>query len=75
VSFSDAQLAFLDPNRVIAEDIGHSWSEQRFFCFGRIGNRIMTVRFTLRGDFVRIIGAGYWRRGRKAYEEVQRIHG
>jgi hypothetical protein len=75
VSFSEAQLAFLDPRRVIADDGGHSSIERRHFCFGRVGNRVMTVRFTLRGGFVRIIGAGYWRRGRKEYEKVQWIHG
>lgn len=75
VGFSKAQLAFLDPRRVIADDIGHSGGEQRFFCFGVVGDRVMTVRFTLRGGFVRIFGAGYWRKGRKGYEEIRRIHG
>lgn len=55
VSFSEAQLAFLDPMRVIADDMGHSWNEQRFFCFGSVGSRVMTVRFTLRSGSVRII--------------------
>jgi uncharacterized DUF497 family protein len=74
VAFAEAQLVFLDPNRVVAADFGHSTSELRFFCFGIVGNRVMTVRFTLRDGFVRIFGAGYWRKGRKGYEEVQRIH-
>ena len=68
VSFEEAQLAFLDPNRVIARDATHSSSEERFYCFGRVGPRVMTVRFTYRGRVIRIIGAGYWRRGRKIYE-------
>jgi hypothetical protein len=29
----------------------------------------MTVRFIVRGSKVRIIGAGYWREGRKIYEQ------
>jgi uncharacterized protein len=33
VSFFDAQFAFLDQNRVIAEDVKHSKAEKRFFCF------------------------------------------
>ena len=74
VSFEEAQLAFLDPNRVIARDISHSRSEERFYCFGRVGPRILTVRFTYRGRVIRIFGAGYWRRGRKIYETHSQIH-
>lgn len=68
VSFEEAQLAFLDPRRIIARDLSHSRSEKRYYCFGRIGPGILTVRFTYRGQTIRIIGAGYWRRGKKLYE-------
>lgn len=71
VSFRDAQYAFLDPRRVIAEDIKHSNKEQRFYCFGKIKSLVMTVRFTYRFNKIRIIGAGYWREGRKIYETTQ----
>lgn len=64
VSFSEAQSAFLDPERVIAEDVAHSSHEKRYYCFGRVGGGVMTVRFTFRRESVRIIGAGYWRKGR-----------
>ena len=74
VSFSVAQRAFLDPHRVIAEDVDHSKEEERFYCIGRVGDGIMTVRFTYRGDVVRIYGAGYWRKGRKIYEEQNKIY-
>ena len=30
VSFFEAQQAFLDPNRLIAEDLEHSQDEQRY---------------------------------------------
>lgn len=46
MAFSLAQRAFLDPRRVIAEDLSHSATEQRYFCFGQVGSGIMTVRFT-----------------------------
>ena len=69
VSFMEAQYAFLDPHRIIAPDTKHSDVEKRFFCLGRIDDRIMTVRFTMRGQVVRIIGAGYWREGRAIYEQ------
>jgi uncharacterized DUF497 family protein len=69
VSFSLAQHAFLDPHRIIVEDIEHSTEEERYYCIGRVGEGIMTVRFTYRGNVIRIYGAGYWRKGRKIYEE------
>ena len=40
-----------------------------FYCFGRVGGGIMTVRFTYRKKVIRIIGAGFWRKGRKIYEK------
>lgn len=72
VSFCDAQFAFLDPDRVIALDIDHSQRENRYYCFGKIDNEILTVRFTYRGYIIRIIGAGFWRRGKKIYEQEQK---
>ena len=69
VSFSLAQQAFPDPHRVIVEDIEHSSEEDRYYCIGRVGEGIMTVRFTYRENIIRIYGAGYWRKGKKIYEE------
>jgi uncharacterized protein len=71
VSFFEAQKAFLDPHRVIAEDIEHSANEQRFYCFGKVDDAIITVRFTHRDRVIRIFGAGYWRKGKKIYEKEQ----
>jgi uncharacterized DUF497 family protein len=69
VSFEAAQQAFLDPKRVIAEDLEHSRAEQRYFCIGLAGDGVMTVRFTLRAERIRIFGAGYWRKGKQIYEQ------
>jgi uncharacterized DUF497 family protein len=74
VSFAVAQRAFLDPRRVIAEDTRHSRREQRFFCIGKAGGGILTVRFTVREGAIRIFGAGYWRRGKQIYEQQNKIH-
>lgn len=74
VSFSEAQLAFADPDRVVAEDRSHSHSEKRYYCFGRVGDGILTVRFTYRHGLIRIIGAGYWRKGKQIYERENQIH-
>jgi uncharacterized DUF497 family protein len=73
VSFSVAQLAFLDTKRVISKDVEHSHDENRYYCFGFVNQGLLTVRFTYRGNTIRIIGAGYWRRGKAFYEEVNQI--
>jgi len=57
VGFEAAQRAFFDPRRVIVPDLDHSGDEQRYFCFGRVGDGVMTVRFTWRAQRIRIIGA------------------
>ena len=75
VSFGEAQFAFADPRRVIAEDVSHSEDEPRYFCFGKVGDGIMTVRFTYRAGVIRILGAGYWRKGKRIYERENQIYG
>lgn len=69
ISFDIAQYAFLDPNRVIAEDITHSQVEKRYFCFGKVKGGVLTVRFSYRTGRIRIFGAGYWRKGKSIYEK------
>lgn len=73
VSFDLAQEAFLDSRRVIARDLAHSKLEERFYCFGFAGGGILTVRFTYRDEVIRIIGAGYWRKGKRIYEQENQI--
>lgn len=46
VSFASAQLAFLDHQRVIFEDLERSADEKRYYCLGRFSGGILTVRFT-----------------------------
>jgi len=75
VSFSLAQLAFLDHKRIILEAISHSTKiEQRFYCLGEVAEGILTVRFTYRDKKIRIFGAGYWRKGKRIYEKENKIH-
>lgn len=69
VSFFEAQHAFADPNRIIAEDLEHSQQERRYYCFGQVSEGILTVRFVHRVQKIRIIGAGYWRKGKAIYEK------
>ncbi|MBX7149957.1 BrnT family toxin [bacterium] len=72
--FEEAEKAFTDPQRVIVEDLDHSFKEERWFCLGNVEGNILTVRFTYRGKIIRIIGAGYWRKGKKRYEKENKIH-
>ena len=75
VSFEQAKHAFFDKNRVIARNPDHSQKEQRYYCFGlnEKGDGVLTVRFTYRKGRIRIIGAGYWRKGKKVYEQNHSI--
>ncbi len=73
IAFTKAQYAFSDNKRVIAEDVTHSESERRFYCFGLVDGGILTVRFTWRDGTIRIFGAGYWRKGKTIYEQANNL--
>ncbi len=74
VSFSLAQYAFADPNRIILEDLSHSTEyEKRYYCLGEVAGGILSVRFTYREHRIRIFGAGYWRKGKRIYEKQNHI--
>ncbi|KKQ74352.1 MAG: hypothetical protein US96_C0034G0013 [Candidatus Woesebacteria bacterium GW2011_GWB1_38_5b] len=73
VGFETAQFAFIDLRRVIARDLTHSKREKRYFCFGKVKGGVLTVRFTYRSNKIRIIGAGYWRKGKSIYEKQNKI--
>lgn len=67
VDFVTASKAFKDSKRKIYIDSKHSKKEERFFCIGKVGGKVLTVRFTYRSGRIRIIGAGYWRKGERYY--------
>ena len=70
LSFYEAQEVFFDQSRVTLVDIKHSSEEKRYFCIGKTTNgSVATVIFTIRNNHIRIIGAGYWRKGKKIYEQ------
>lgn len=75
VAFAEAQFAFADLHRVFAEDLSHGGEERRYFCFGRVGAGVLTVRFTHRTGVIRIFGAGYWRKGERIYAHENQVHG
>lgn len=74
VNFYEAQKAFLDINRIILKDIDHSITEERYFCLGKVDGNILTVRFMFRNNYIRIFGAGYWRKGKRIYEKENKIY-
>ena len=68
VDFYSAAEAFKDKERKIFIDEQHSSDEERYFCIAKVNGRILTVRFTCRDKLIRIIGAGFWRKGKDYYE-------
>ena len=69
IDFITAAQAFRDPQRKIFVDAKHSKHEERLYCLGKVAGKVLTVRFTYRGSKVRIIGAGFWRKGVSYYEK------
>jgi uncharacterized DUF497 family protein len=61
VDFTIAQKAFADPRALVLFDAAHSdHRELRWWLLGRVGARILLVRYTHRpGGVIRLIGAGY----------------
>ena len=72
VDFSTVLKVFEDPDRLIFPNLKHSPEEPRFYAIGHDGYGILTVRFTIRGEALRVIGAGYWRKQKKAYESQKK---
>lgn len=71
VAFTEATTCFTDSNGFQLSDALHSRTEQRLFWVGRSSaGRILTTRFTERGDKVRIIGSAEWRKFRRLYDEA-----
>ena len=74
--FHSLKLSLLSLTQIeLSPVMGHSDEEARFYCFGRLGEGIVTVRFTYRDKVIRIFGAGYWRKGKRIYERENEIHG
>lgn len=69
VSFETARQVFADSRRIILEDGKHSSREPRYFAIGEVDKKILTVRFTMRENAIRIFGAGYWRKEKAYYEQ------
>ncbi|MFH1830242.1 MAG: BrnT family toxin [Pseudomonadota bacterium] len=69
VSFMVAIEVFADPEVIHLEDKKHSSAEDRFYAVGRTSNgEVVTVRYIVRGQTIRIFGAAKWRKWRRFYE-------
>jgi len=70
VSFEEAETVFEDLCVVITIDYTHSTKEElRMYAIGRVNGGVLTVRFTVRDMYIRIYGAGFWRKYRKLYKK------
>lgn len=74
VTFLESIESFSDRNGFVLEDIKHSKSESRLFWIGKsLSGRILTTRFTKRGNVIRIIGSAEWRKYRRLYNETTKV--
>ncbi len=73
VAFDVARWAFGDPRRILLSTPGKSMIEPRYWCIGMVNGGILTVSFTLRVGCVRIINAGYFKKGKAIYEKTHRL--
>lgn len=70
IAFAEAVETFSDPDGLQLTDIKHSASEARFFWVGKSASgKILTTRFTRRGDNIRIFGSASWRKFARFYSE------
>jgi uncharacterized protein len=69
IAFRDVVEAFHDPQGFPLRDEKHSIEEDRWFYFGILKGKVITIRFTYRFGRIRIIGAGYWEKGENLYEK------
>lgn len=71
VNFTEAVESFTDLYGFQLVDSKHSTQEKRLYWVGHISTgRVLTTRFTKRGNKIRIIGSAEWRRFRRLYHET-----
>ncbi len=73
VSQSECEQVFFNRPLVVAEDVGHSDSEDRVLALGQTdAGRLLFVVYVLRGEKVRVISArDMTRREQKEYENAR----
>ena len=68
IPFEDAEYVFQDPRRIDVDATRLEHGEQRRKVTGRVGDRVITLIYTLRGEHIRIISA------RKARPDERRTY-
>jgi len=72
ITFAEAVETFFDPSGIQLNDNKHSENEARFYWIGKSEQKkILTTRFTIRGNVIRIIGAAEWRKFKRIYETTK----
>lgn len=70
-TFAEAVDTFRDPLGIMLIDSNHSRAEERFYWVGKSqSDSVLTVRFTRRGNKIRIFGCAEWRKFRRIYDEA-----
>lgn len=70
IDFMEAIECFSDPNGFQLRDAKHSIEETRYFWVGKSRTgKVITTRFTRRGDIIRIFGAASWSKFGRLYNE------
>jgi len=57
IDFENAKLIFSDSNRIIYQDLRNDYGEERFKTIGIVYNIYISVIYTIRNPFIRIISA------------------
>jgi uncharacterized DUF497 family protein len=75
IAFAEAIETFSDPGGFQLSDMKHSEIETRFFWVGKSASgKILTTRFTKRGDNIRIFGSASWESLRGFTMKEQRLN-
>ena len=70
ITFAEAIETFFDPDGFQMTDTKHSATEERFLWVGESASgKVLTTRFTRRGDIIRIFGPASWRKFARFYNE------
>jgi uncharacterized protein len=70
IAFTEEVETFSDRDAFQMTDTKHSMIEKRFFWVGKSASgKILTTRFTRRGDIIRIIGSASWRKFARFHNE------
>jgi uncharacterized DUF497 family protein len=70
IAFTEAVETFSDPDGFQLSDTKHSAVETRCYWVGKSGSgKILTTRFTRRGNIIRIYGSASWRKFGRLYNE------